>query len=235
MTAANLRPSYSNGVSAYEQSERDVAIESETVMQTVAADAGKPADSQAITSEIRFGSFRLLPAQRLLLDGNEPIQLGSRALDVLIALVERPSELVSKEELMRRVWPKVFVHPANVAVHISALRRALGDGRNGNRFFINVPGRGYTFVAPIKVYGPTIPSHAISLTAPLHNSPAHVDRLIAEEPIPSRRVSHNGLVVIVGRGQSKQLQFDRRRRPLRAGPLHRPTTKATKYSLVTTS
>jgi hypothetical protein len=136
---------------------------------------------------------------------------------------------------MTRVWPRTFVHPANLAVHMSALRRALRDGRNGNRFFINVPWRGYTFVAPIKVYGPTIPSHAISLTAPLHNSPAHVDRLIAEEPVPSRRVSHNGLVIIVGRGQGKQLKSDRRRRPLRAGPVHRPTTKATKYSLVTTS
>jgi hypothetical protein len=136
---------------------------------------------------------------------------------------------------MTRVWPRTFVHPANLAVHMSALRRALRDGRNGNRFFINVPWRGYTFVAPIKVYGPRIPSHAISLTAPLHNSPAHVDRLIAEEPVPSRRVSHNGLVIIVGRGQGKQLKSDRRRRPLRAGPVHRPTTEATKYSLVTTS
>jgi DNA-binding winged helix-turn-helix (wHTH) protein len=235
MTAANKRPSYSSGASAFERSELDVAIEPETIMQIATADADGSAGPQANTTEISFGSFRLLPAQRLLLDGNKPIRLGSRALDVLVALVERPNELVSKEELMTRVWPKTFVHPTNLAVHMSALRRALRDGRNGNRFFINVPGRGYTFVAPIKAYGPTIPSHAISLTAPLHNSPAHVDRLIAEEPIPSRRVSHNGLVVIVGRGQSKQLQFDRRRRPLRAGPLHRPTTKATKYSLVTTS
>ena len=235
MTAANLRPSYSNGVSGYEQSERDVAIESETVMQTVAADAGKPATRRRLRQRSDTARSACCQPSGFCSTGMSQIRLGSRALDVLIALVERPSELVSKEELMRPVWPKVFVHPANVAVHISALRRALGDGRNGNRFFINVPGRGYTFVAPIKAYGPTIPSHAISLTAPLHNSPAHVDRLIAEEPIPSRRISHNGLVVIVGRGQSKQLQFDRRRRPLRAGPLHRPTTKATKYSLVTTS
>jgi DNA-binding winged helix-turn-helix (wHTH) protein len=226
MTAANLKPLCASSAWAHERSELDVSSEAETV---------QAAGSRANTIEISFGSFRLLPAQRLLLDGNNPVRLGSRALDVLIALVERPNELVTKEELKTWVWPRIFVHPANLAAHMSALRRALRDGGNGNRFFINVPGRGYTFGAPIEVYGPTIPSHAISLTAPLHNSPAHVDRFIAEEPIPSRRVSRNGLVAMVGRGQSKQLQFDRRGRPLRAGPVHRPTTKATKYSLVTTS
>src|SRR6266849_4471157 len=145
MTQANVRPSYSSSASAFERSELDVSIEAE------ALDVGEPAGSQAITTEISFGSFRLLPAQRLLLDGNKPVQLGSRALDLLIALVGKPSELVTKEELMTRVWPKIFVHPANLAVHISALRRALRDGRDGNRFFINVPGRGYIFVASVEV------------------------------------------------------------------------------------
>ena len=226
MTAANLRPSYASSASNFERSELDVAIEAET------ADAGGPAGPQAITTEISFGSFRLLPAQRLLLDGSKPVQLGSRALDVLIALVERPSELVSKEELMTRVWPKTFVHHANLAVHISALRRALRDGRDGNRFFINVPGRGYVFVAPLKVHDPAKPSHPASPNAPLHNPPAHLDRLITEEPIAelSPRVSHNRLVAVAGPDGGKQQQSDRRRRPLRAGPLQRPTTKSSKHS-----
>jgi DNA-binding winged helix-turn-helix (wHTH) protein len=226
MTAANLKPLCASSASAHERSELDVSTEAETV---------QAADSWANTTEISFGSFRLLPAQRLLLDGSKPVRLGSRALDVLIALVERPNELVSKEELMTRVWPRTFVHPANLAVHMSALRRALRDGRDENRFFINVPGRGYIFVAPINICGPAKPSHPASPNVPRLNSPAHVDRLIAEEPIPSRRVSHNGLVIIVGRGQGKQLKSDRRRRTLRAAPVHRPTTKAIKYSLVTTS
>jgi len=51
---------------------------------------------------------------------------------------------------MARVWPNLFVEPANLAVHISALRRALRDGRDGNRFIINIPGRGYCFVTPIR-------------------------------------------------------------------------------------
>jgi DNA-binding winged helix-turn-helix (wHTH) protein len=106
--------------------------------------------ASAPTSEILFESFRLLPAQFLLLEGNKPVPLGSRALEILIALVERPGELVTKQELMARVWPNVFVDPANLTVHVSALRRALRDGRGGNRFIINIPGRGYRFVAPSK-------------------------------------------------------------------------------------
>jgi len=209
----------------FERSELDVSSEAETV------DVGEPAGSHTTTTEISFGSFRLLPAQRLLLDGSKPVQLGSRALDALIALVERPSELVSKEELMTRVWPKTFVHPANLAVHMSALRRALRDGRDGNRFFINVPGRGYVFVAPIKSYGPAKPSHYASPNAPLHNPPAHVDRLITEEPIAelSPRVSHNRLVTVAGPDGGKQQQSDRRRRPLRAGPLQHPMTKSSNH------
>ena len=69
----------------------------------------------------------------------------------MIALLERPGELVTKEELMNLIWPNVFVEPANLTVHISALRRALRDGRDGNRFIINIPGRGYRFVASIQV------------------------------------------------------------------------------------
>jgi DNA-binding winged helix-turn-helix (wHTH) protein len=82
-----------------------------------------------------------------LLEEDKQVSLGSRALEILTVLLERPGELVSKQELMARVWPNVFVEPANLTVHISALRRALGDGRDGNRFIINVPGRGYSFVA----------------------------------------------------------------------------------------
>jgi DNA-binding winged helix-turn-helix (wHTH) protein len=81
------------------------------------------------------------------------VSLGSRALEILTVLLERPGELVSKHELMARVWPNVFVEPANLTVHMSALRRTLRDGRDGNRFIINVPGRGYSFVASVETSG----------------------------------------------------------------------------------
>jgi DNA-binding winged helix-turn-helix (wHTH) protein len=144
----------------------------------------------SITNAFNFGSFRLLPAQRLLIKDDEVIHLGSRAMDILIALVERPSELVSKAELMARVWPNVFVEPANLTVNISALRRALGDGRDGNRFFINIPGRGYRFVAPVTVSDISEPAHP----HPVHKWYASVARDIqATEPstLSRARVFHN--------------------------------------------
>jgi DNA-binding winged helix-turn-helix (wHTH) protein len=109
--------------------------------------------AEASPSEVLFGSFRLLPKQFLLLEGVEVVPLGSRALEILIALLEQPGELISKQELMARVWPNVFVEPANLTVHMSALRRMLRDGRDGNRFIINIPGRGYSFVASVAVVG----------------------------------------------------------------------------------
>jgi len=104
----------------------------------------------AARSEICFGPFRLLPTQFLLLEDEKPVPLGSRALEILIALVERPGELIGKKELMARVWPDTFVEPANLTVHISTLRRTLRDGQDGNRFIINIPGRGYCFVASVE-------------------------------------------------------------------------------------
>lgn len=102
-------------------------------------------------TQISFGPFRLVPTQFLLLEGHKLVRLGSRALEILIVLLERPGELIGKQELMARVWPNIFVEPGNLTVHISALRRTLRDGRDGNRFIINVPGRGYSFVASVEI------------------------------------------------------------------------------------
>ena len=112
----------------------------------------KPAG--ATPTEVSFGPSRLLRTQFLLLEGDKPVPLGSRALEILIVLLERHGELVSKQDLMARVWPNVFVEPANLTVHMSALRRALRDGQDRNRFIVNIPGRGYCFVAPV-----AIPAH----------------------------------------------------------------------------
>lgn len=105
----------------------------------------------ATPTEVSFGPFRLLRTQFLLLEGDKPVPLGSRALEILIVLLERHGELVSKQDLMARVWPNVFVEPANLTVHMSALRRALRDGQDRNRFIVNIPGRGYCFVAPVAI------------------------------------------------------------------------------------
>ena len=88
-----------------------------------------------------------MPRQRQLFDGDRPLRLGSHAFDLLVALVERAGKTVGPDELMSRAWPDTAVDAAALRVNISALRKILGDGRDGNRFIINVPGRGYSFVA----------------------------------------------------------------------------------------
>ena len=95
-----------------------------------------------------FGSFRLIPAQRLLLDDGKLLRLGSRALDILITLVEDAGETINKDRLIARAWPDTVVDEGALRVHVAALRKALGDGRNGRRYITNNPGRGYAFVAP---------------------------------------------------------------------------------------
>jgi predicted ATPase/DNA-binding winged helix-turn-helix (wHTH) protein len=98
---------------------------------------------------IEFGPFRLLPDRRLLLKGDAPIRIGDRALRILTALVEHAGQEVSKQDLLTRAWPNMRVEESNVRAHVAALRKALGDGEAGSRYVINIPGRGYCFVAPI--------------------------------------------------------------------------------------
>src|SRR5262249_62037037 len=100
-----------------------------------------PAEAHSPATLIRFGAFYLWPMQRLLLQDNQPVRLGSRALDILIALLERPGDLVGKDELMARVWPKAFVQPANLTVQITALRPALGAALPRHRALTSLRGR----------------------------------------------------------------------------------------------
>lgn len=93
---------------------------------------------------VAFGPFRLAMRERRLERDGQPVKLGSRALDILRALVERAPEVVGIGELMRRAWPDTVVEENNLRVHIASLRKALGEGHVSN-----VPGRGYCFVAPI--------------------------------------------------------------------------------------
>src|ERR1700694_5875129 len=98
---------------------------------------------------VSFGPFRLLPAERLLEKDGVPVHLGGRALEILIFLVERAGEVVSKKDLVDRVWAGVTVDEGSLRTHMAALRKALGDGQSGGRYITNVPGRGYCLVMPI--------------------------------------------------------------------------------------
>ncbi len=99
---------------------------------------------------VSFGPFRLVATERLLEKDGVPLSLGSRALDLLIALVERATEVVSKRELMARAWPNLVVDEGSLRFHIASLRKVLGDRQPGVRYVANVAGRGYCFVAPIR-------------------------------------------------------------------------------------
>jgi predicted ATPase/DNA-binding winged helix-turn-helix (wHTH) protein len=134
---------------------------------------------------VSFGPFSLFVAERLLKKGEEPVLVGGRALDILIALVERAGQILSRRELISRVWSDITVEEANLRVHVAALRKALGDGRDGARFVVNVPGRGYCFVAPV-----TRPSGERSLPPAetpaahsLKNLPSRLTRMVGRDGI----------------------------------------------------
>jgi DNA-binding winged helix-turn-helix (wHTH) protein len=106
-------------------------------------------DSPVDEETFAFGSFRVIPAQRILLEDGKPLRLGSRALDILVTLVERAGETIRKDQLIARTWPDTVVDEGTLRTHVAALRKALGDGRAGARYIANIPGRGYRFVAPV--------------------------------------------------------------------------------------
>jgi TolB-like protein/DNA-binding winged helix-turn-helix (wHTH) protein/Tfp pilus assembly protein PilF len=94
-----------------------------------------------------FGPFRLDPAERLLLRNNQTIPLAPKAFDTLLLLVENSGHLLTKDELMKRLWPETFVEEVNLAQNISAIRRAL-DTKNGGAHYIETVAKGgYRFVA----------------------------------------------------------------------------------------
>src|SRR5213593_1156053 len=97
----------------------------------------------------QFGPFHLDGAERLLLRDGVPVPLTSKVFDTLLALIENSGHLVGKNELMSRLWPDTFVEEATLARNISDLRKALGDGSNGEKYIETVPKSGYRFTASV--------------------------------------------------------------------------------------
>ena len=114
------------------------------------------------TREFTFGPFYLHATERRLLRAGQSVDIGSRALDILIALVEQAGEVIGKKALVSRVWPDVIVEESSLRVHVAALRKALGDGLDGARYIANVPGRGYSFVAPVSTTSQATPASSPS-------------------------------------------------------------------------
>lgn len=101
------------------------------------------------TPSYRFGPFRLDPSARRLTRDGEPVQLTARAFDTLVVLVENRGRAVGKDELIGSVWRDTFVEENNLNQAVSALRKALRDGSNGEQFIQTIPRRGYDFVAQV--------------------------------------------------------------------------------------
>jgi DNA-binding winged helix-turn-helix (wHTH) protein/TolB-like protein len=96
-----------------------------------------------------FDKFRLDPAEQLLLCDGKPVPLTPKAFQILCVLIRSKGRLLDKDDLIKRVWPNSFVEEANLSVNISALRKALGDTPNGQKFIGTVPKRGYRFLMPV--------------------------------------------------------------------------------------
>jgi predicted ATPase/DNA-binding winged helix-turn-helix (wHTH) protein len=152
-----------------------------------------------------FGPFRLLAARRELLAHGVPVALGQRAFDVLLALVRRQGELVTKDELMAEVWPGIAVEESNLQVHVSALRKVLGAAGSDQRCILTVAGRGYRFMAPIdgESSARNEGSRATALIPASDNLPGQLTALIGREAeleeIAARLKTHR-LVTLTGSG-----------------------------------
>lgn len=171
---------------------------------------------------LRFGRFEFRPKERMLLAEGSPVSLGSRAFDILCVLVEEAGRFVTKEELVAKVWPTTFVVDGNLRVHMAGLRKALGDGRDGQRFIVNVPNRGYSFVAAIEKAdtpsdsqvdaqsaaepeAPSLPAPLTPLPPRLHyrSLPTPLHRIVGRDQAAATlrtQVREHRLVTVVGAG-----------------------------------
>jgi len=137
-----------------------------------------------IRPSMRFGEFEFAPGLRRLERGGVVVELSSRAMDMLAVLTERPGEVITKRELLARVWPDTTVVEAALRFHMVALRRALGDGEGGARFITTVPGRGYCFVGELE----SAPAVAEAAAAPPRAAPRPLP------PCPTKVVGRDAVV-----------------------------------------
>jgi DNA-binding winged helix-turn-helix (wHTH) protein/TolB-like protein/Flp pilus assembly protein TadD len=99
-----------------------------------------------------FDDFRLDASNRQLLHDGKPVALPAKAFDTLVVLVENGGRLVGKDELFTRVWPDQIVEESNLAVHVSAIRKALGEKKDNSRYIVTVPGHGYRFTGNLSLH-----------------------------------------------------------------------------------
>jgi predicted ATPase/DNA-binding winged helix-turn-helix (wHTH) protein len=152
---------------------------------------------------IHFGPYRIYPGQRLVMEADQPLRLGRRAMDILLILLEHAGEVVSKQTLIAGVWPKSVVEDINLRVHMAALRKALGDGQAGQRYIITVAQRGYSFVAPYSLEHIEHPPGSAASVPSGHNLPVRRTRMIGRQSLVDSLVvqlSRQRFITLVGPG-----------------------------------
>lgn len=128
--------------------------------------ASVPADEDKNLEKLyEFGPFRVDPGKEVLLRAGEPVPLTPKTFQVLLVLVRHHKEVVSKDDLMKAVWPDTFVEEANLSRNIFMLRKALGDNLEDQRYIITVPGRGYRFAENVRL----APASEVSIVAAQHS------------------------------------------------------------------
>lgn len=155
-------------------------------------------------ASISFGPFILVAGERLLLKGGAPVELGGRALDILITLASHPNQVIGKKDLLARVWPDITVEEGSLRFHVANLRKALGDGRDGARYIETLTGRGYCFVAPISKTGDGADAHREAAASfPQANLPGRLMRMVGrtdDARMIAARLTATRFVTIVGTG-----------------------------------
>jgi predicted ATPase/DNA-binding winged helix-turn-helix (wHTH) protein len=153
---------------------------------------------------VSFGPFRLVASERLLTKDGAPVEIGARTLDVLTALLSRRNEVISKRDLLARVWPDVTVEESSLRFHIAALRKALGEGGDGARYITTAAGRGYCFVAPVTRSNDSAePNSPFAVRFSHANLPSRLSRMVGRGDDVLRlsaQLTASRFVTIVGSG-----------------------------------
>ena len=130
---------------------------------------------------ISFGTFVLYPTERRLEREGRVVKVGSRALEILIILTAQAGEIIGRDELTSRVWPDTVVEESALRVHVAGLRKALTAGQDDVRYIANVPGRGYSFVAPLTRSAPPEASPTPSAAPRRRDLPTPLEHIVGRD------------------------------------------------------
>ena len=146
-----------------------------------------------------FGPFQMDPDKQILLRGDDPVPVTPKAFETLLVLVRRSRDVVSKEELLKEVWPNSFVEESNLSQNIFLLRKALGDTAEQRQYIVTLPGRGYRFAAPVR----TVTEHGEALVAQSRTR----TQIVIEENEADRAATLKALPITQKAGAGRKLLF----------------------------